>query len=102
MSSRRLYPDLHWFSTCYNLRVESSIISKTTSQVAIVTGGSQGIGAACVRRFVKSGWRVVTISLPRETFETTSRDVLALSGDLASESTRHTLVDETLTRYGRI
>ena len=62
--------------------MESSIQFKSDSGVAIITGGSQGIGAACIRRFVQSGWRVATISLPGESFEPMRKgSVLALSGD---------------------
>src|SRR5436309_3876217 len=82
---------------------ETSIQRKTTRGVAIVTGGSQGIGAACVRRFVQSGWSVATISLPGESFEPMPKgSVLTLSGDLVHEHVRQTLVEQTLKCYGRI
>jgi NAD(P)-dependent dehydrogenase (short-subunit alcohol dehydrogenase family) len=71
--------------------------------IAIITGGSRGIGGACVRRFVKFGWSVATVALPGEVFEpTTDGSVLALSGDLASENVCRKLLQRTLERYGRV
>ena len=36
------------------------------SRTAIVTGGASGIGAACVRRFLKDGISVVALDLNEE------------------------------------
>jgi short-subunit dehydrogenase len=56
-----------------------------------------------MRRFVRDGWKVVTISLPGESFQPMPKNsVLTLSGDLVNEDVRQSLVEETLKRFGRI
>jgi NAD(P)-dependent dehydrogenase (short-subunit alcohol dehydrogenase family) len=35
-----------------------------TGRVAIITGGSQGIGAALVAGYLERGWAVVAVSKP--------------------------------------
>ena len=73
------------------------------SGVAVITGGSQGIGAACVRRFLEKGWRVSTVALPGDAPQFCSGpSVLAISGDITWESVRQELLEQTLERYGRI
>lgn len=74
-----------------------------TSGVAVITGGSQGIGAACVRRFVENGWAVATVALPGEDFEDRADGAVeVLSGDLTDEDVRRRLIEGTLERWGRI
>ena len=71
--------------------------------VALVTGGSQGIGAASVQRFLDRGWNVSTVSLPGENLKRWCSDrVLVIEGDLTSEQVRRTAVEQTLERFHRI
>ncbi len=77
--------------------------SRLNSPVALVTGGSQGIGAASVRHFLDRGWRVATVALPGENLERWRRSsVLAIEGDLTNPELRQAVLDETLARFGRI
>ena len=72
-------------------------------RVALITGGSRGIGAACIRRFVQAGWKIATVSYPGETSACwPDSSVLHVRGDLASEQVCETVVNQTLERYGRV
>ena len=69
-------------------------------KVAIVTGASQGIGAAIAEGYRDKGWSVVGTArsftaLPDPAF-------LTVAGDLADPSTADRIVDETLATFGRI
>ena len=77
-------------------------------KVAIVTGGSSGIGRACVERLCEEGGSV-TFSGISEIGETTSReladrgfDVQFARGDMAEERYCESLVDATVKKWGRI
>lgn len=71
--------------------------------VGLITGGSRGIGAACVRRFLAAGWKVSVLALPGAELEwLTSLGVLVTAGDITSEQTRQAVVHRTLASYGRI
>lgn len=47
----------------------------TSDRVAIVTGGAKGIGAACARRFVEEGLRVVIADTDETSGEALARDL---------------------------
>ncbi|MGH9666476.1 MAG: SDR family NAD(P)-dependent oxidoreductase, partial [Bryobacteraceae bacterium] len=73
------------------------------SKIALVTGGSEGLGAACVRQFLKAGWKVAILALPGpETDSMASSGVLTVSGDITSDETRRAAVEKTLARFDRI
>jgi NAD(P)-dependent dehydrogenase (short-subunit alcohol dehydrogenase family) len=75
-----------------------------TRKTAIVTGASQGIGAALVEKYLKRGYAVVansrnitkTNSLPR------SASLALIDGDIGDPKTAEKLVDAALSRFGRI
>ena len=74
--------------------------SSVDRKVAIVTGGSQGIGAGIAEGYRDKGWTVVGTArsftaLPDPAF-------LTVAGDLADPSTADRIVDETLATFGRI
>jgi NAD(P)-dependent dehydrogenase (short-subunit alcohol dehydrogenase family) len=72
----------------------------TTQKVAIITGGSQGIGAGLVAGYRGQGWAVVasarTIKPSRDT------GVITVQGDLAEPATTDMIIDGALDRFGRI
>jgi NAD(P)-dependent dehydrogenase (short-subunit alcohol dehydrogenase family) len=77
--------------------------SVPASRVVLITGGSQGIGAATVQRFLDKGWKVSTVALPGENLNRwSSRSVLSIEGDLTSKQLRRAVVEGTLERFGRI
>lgn len=69
-------------------------------KVAVVTGGSQGIGAALVKAFRDRGYRVVATS--RSIGPSHDPDILAVDGDIGDPSTAERVVSEALSRFGRI
>jgi NAD(P)-dependent dehydrogenase (short-subunit alcohol dehydrogenase family) len=75
----------------------------TLSQVALITGGSRGIGVACVRQFVSRGWKVSALALPTvDLNRLATPNVLPIAGDITSEKVRHSAVEQTIARFGRI
>jgi NAD(P)-dependent dehydrogenase (short-subunit alcohol dehydrogenase family) len=69
-------------------------------KVAIITGGSQGIGASLVAAYRRQGWGVVATA--RTMKPTDDLDVLTVDGDLADPATAERIVGGALGRFGRI
>lgn len=69
-------------------------------KVAIVTGASQGIGAALVKGFRDRNYRVVATS--RSITQGSDPDILAVPGDIADPATAERVVREALARFGRV
>lgn len=75
----------------------------STPPVILLTGGSQGIGAACIQNFVSRNWKVATVALPGEGLRRwQEHGVLTIEGDLACDDLRRIVVERTLDRFGRI
>ncbi len=82
----------------------------TRDQVALVTGGGTGIGAATAREFARTGARVAIcgrrpepVEVVREELERGGTEVLALPGiDVREPDQVNALVDAVLERFGRI
>jgi NAD(P)-dependent dehydrogenase (short-subunit alcohol dehydrogenase family) len=71
-----------------------------TNKVAIVTGASQGIGAALVPAYRKLGYSVVAVS--RSIDDSGDPEVLAIRADLSRPGEGARVVEETLARFGRV
>ena len=71
-----------------------------TQKVAVVTGASQGIGAALVTAYRKLGYAVVANS--RSIAASEDPDVLAVPGDLAEPGAGARVAEQALARFGRI
>jgi NAD(P)-dependent dehydrogenase (short-subunit alcohol dehydrogenase family) len=69
-------------------------------KVAIITGASQGIGAALVTAYRKLGYAVVANS--RSIGKSDDPDVLTAPGDLARPGVGARIVDAALARFGRV
>lgn len=72
----------------------------SNQKVAIITGGSQGIGASLVEAFRARDFRVVTTS--RSITQGNDKDVLAIAGDIGDPATAERIVKEAISRFGRI
>jgi NAD(P)-dependent dehydrogenase (short-subunit alcohol dehydrogenase family) len=77
-------------------------------KVAVVTGGSAGIGRAIVEELCKEGARVAFTGICEEgpgvlkALRDSGWDVLYLHGDMADDAFRVRTVEETLSRWGKI
>ena len=78
-------------------------------RVAVVTGGSQGIGKAVVRRLLEEGAKVVFCARRMQSIEAAAEELASISPDLMSiqaDVTREADIDElvraTLERFSRI
>ena len=69
-------------------------------KVAVITGGSHGIGAGLVAGYRGQGWSVVTSARMIRSLE--DPDVLAVTGDIVEPATADRIIGATLDRFGRI
>ncbi|KUL74125.1 MULTISPECIES: SDR family NAD(P)-dependent oxidoreductase [unclassified Streptomyces] len=75
-------------------------MSAGIQKVAIVTGASQGIGAAVVEGYRKLGYAVVATS--RTIAPSDDPAVLTVQGDIADPATAERVVTAAIERFGRI
>lgn len=77
-------------------------------RVALITGGSSGIGAATARRLLDEGARVVITGRDGNRLDTAVRELdagdrlLAISGDVADTADLDALMDRIRDRHGRL
>lgn len=71
-----------------------------SKKVVVVTGASQGIGAALVKAFRDLDYRVVATS--RSIQPSTDPDILTVAGDIAAPATAERVIREGMARFGRI
>ena len=69
-------------------------------KVAIITGGSQGIGAGLVTGYRQQGWAVVATS--RTIKPSADPDVLTVDGDVSDPATTDQIIGRALDRFGRV
>jgi short-subunit dehydrogenase len=70
--------------------------------VVLITGASQGIGAACARLFQKEGAQTSLLALPDPGFGRGGDDCLVSAGDITDGAFRASVVQNTIERFGRI
>ncbi len=75
-------------------------MSQQDPKVAIITGGSQGIGAGLVAGYRRRGWAVVATS--RHIEPTDDPAVLTVEGDVSQPAATEQIVMRALERFGRI
>jgi NAD(P)-dependent dehydrogenase (short-subunit alcohol dehydrogenase family) len=75
-------------------------MGEANRRVAIITGGSQGIGAGLVTGYRKRGWAVVASA--RTIAPAEEPDLLTVRGDIAEPATADQIVEAALDRFGRI
>ncbi len=88
---------------------EKGVVLSLENRVAVVTGGSRGIGAAIVRLFVQAGARVI-FNYQRAAAEAEKlaaelggpQCCVAVKADLNSSEAARTLVEAAVQRFGRL
>jgi|EP01049_Picozoa_sp_SAG25_P012480 hypothetical protein len=83
--------------------------ARMRGQVAIITGGSSGIGLAIARRLVERGMKVVLAARGETQLSTAVKELTALGGDvhavptdISSEQACKAMVQAALDRHGRL
>jgi 3-oxoacyl-[acyl-carrier protein] reductase len=85
-----------------------SITLSIPDKVAIITGGSRGIGAACVRVFVEAGAKVVfSYQRARDAADNLvqqcgEKNCLGVQAELDGTGAERTLVERAVERFGRV
>ncbi|MGW5718499.1 SDR family NAD(P)-dependent oxidoreductase [Amycolatopsis sp. NPDC003865] len=72
----------------------------STQKVAVVTGASQGIGAAVVEAYRKLGYAVVANS--RSITPSGDAGILAVPGDIADPAVGARVIEQALATFGRV
>jgi NAD(P)-dependent dehydrogenase (short-subunit alcohol dehydrogenase family) len=75
-------------------------MSGTRQQVAIITGGAQGIGAGLVDAYHQRGWAVVVNDLSIE--PATTEGIVTVEGDITKPATADQVVSTAIEHFGRI
>jgi NAD(P)-dependent dehydrogenase (short-subunit alcohol dehydrogenase family) len=72
----------------------------TETKVAVITGASQGIGAALIKAYRGRNYRVVATA--RSVKPWNDDDILVVPGDIADPKTAQRVISEGVARFGRI
>ena len=80
------------------------------TKVAIITGSSRGIGAACALEFAKKGYKLALqgrdtgklADIKEKCLTSGSPGVLTIALDLSETEKLETLIQKTVTEFGRI
>jgi NAD(P)-dependent dehydrogenase (short-subunit alcohol dehydrogenase family) len=75
-------------------------MNRAAHKVAIITGGSQGIGAGLVAAYRRQGWGVVANARRMKPAE--DPEILTVEGDIAEPETAERIIGGALARFGRI
>jgi NAD(P)-dependent dehydrogenase (short-subunit alcohol dehydrogenase family) len=75
-------------------------MSGTAQKVAVITGGSQGIGAGLVAAYRGLGWGVVATARTMRPPE--DKEVLVVEGDITDPPTADRVIGAALNRFGRV
>jgi short-subunit dehydrogenase len=76
---------------------------KIDGKVVLITGASQGIGAACAAEFARAGARLSLTGRSEDRLHRAAPEgALVTPGDVTCDQTRTLLVERTLERYGAI
>ena len=74
-------------------------------KVALITGGSRGIGKVIAELFMKEGAEVVITSKNQKQLQQTSKEIgnpFFIAGDVRNENDVKNVIDKTIKKFGRI
>jgi NAD(P)-dependent dehydrogenase (short-subunit alcohol dehydrogenase family) len=82
----------------------NKVFFNLTNKICIVTGGSQGIGEACVRRFASEGAKVVIADIADSRGQALAKEVdgIYVHCDVGNKSEVDAVVAHTVALFGRI
>jgi NAD(P)-dependent dehydrogenase (short-subunit alcohol dehydrogenase family) len=72
----------------------------TEKRVAVITGASQGIGAALVKAYYDHGYRVVATA--RSISPSSDSGIHTVAGDIVDRHTAERVISEAVARFGRV
>jgi len=75
-------------------------MTQTARRVAVITGGSQGIGAGLVAGYRGRGWAVVASARTIKPSE--DPDLVTVAGDITEATTADRIIAAALDRFGRL
>jgi NAD(P)-dependent dehydrogenase (short-subunit alcohol dehydrogenase family) len=75
-------------------------MTTVNQKVAVITGASQGIGAALVQAYRKQGWAVVANS--RSIQASDDAAVVTVAGDIADPTVDRQVIDTAVREFGRV
>jgi len=73
-----------------------------TRKVAVITGGSQGIGAGLVEGYRKLGYAVVANSRSIATADQADTDLVTVAGDVSDPEVAERVIATAIERFGRV
>ena len=79
---------------------ETNIMTTVNQKVAVITGASQGIGAALVQAYRKHGWAVVANSRSITTSDDAA--VVTVASDIADPAVARKVIDTAMREFGRV
>lgn len=80
----------------------------TTKKSAIVTGASSGLGPAIAKSLLEKGYRLLLTGRDKQKLEhqasqlSSSESIRIVAADVSLEVSRHSIIEEALTHFGRI
>lgn len=80
--------------------MENNFTNELTGEVALVTGGTKGLGKAVAERLKKAGAQVIITA--RSKPEEEHRDMHFIAGDLSNTRGTKKVIDEVLSKYGKV
>ena len=75
-------------------------VTGTPQQVAIITGGSRGIGAGLVAAYHQRGWAVVVNDLSID--PSTQDGIVTVAGDISKPATADLVMSTAIEQFGRV
>lgn len=82
---------------------------KLQNKIAVITGAGKGIGKATTELFLREGAKVILTSRNQSDLdeiisqnENKKESISVISGDISKESTIDKVIDETISRYGKL
>src|SRR5271168_5256333 len=82
------------------MTIEGKFAMGSEQKVAVITGASQGIGAALVKAYRDRNYRVVATA--RSMKPSNDDDILTVTGDIANRKTAERVISACVDRFGRI